>query len=142
MDVIDDVRKEYELAFMLALPEEEAELEKALLEAKVEIRARRPLAAVRLAYPIKKQNTAHFGAWKFVALPNSVQAIRLSLGLRSKVIRFLITAVAPERQVPAPVKPEVKEAATPAKPTKARARVKPQVLSNEALEEKLVEILK
>ncbi len=144
MDAIDDLRKEYELAFMLSVPEEEAELEKALLGAKAEIRSRRALAQVRLAYPIKKQNTAYFGAWKFVALPSAVQTLRGVLGTRPQVLRFLLVADVFERQVPAPVpvKSEVRENIETPKPAKTRARAKTQVLSNEALEEKLVEILK
>ena len=127
--------REYELSFLLKAENGREALEKAILDNGGKITYREPLKEVRLAYPIQKHETAYFGFGYFQADPIKTQEIRHEVSLRPEVIRFLIitppvSRKSKESRIQKPV------AVTPAIESKTPA------ISNEALEQKLEEILK
>lgn|SRR3989344_1152274 len=128
--------KDYEISFLLRTPEAIGAVDKILTTAKAEVFERGSVKDIRLSYPIKKQELAYFGFYCFRALPEVLQKIREELILENGVLRFLIIT-------PPVKKSEAGFFSRPDKKPIAHAPLpQPQVLSNEALEEKLEEILK
>ncbi len=125
----------YELAFLLEEPGREAEIDRAVASAGGTVEVRSPVRQIRLAYPIKKQGSAYFGFVQFRAPRAGAAAIGKALALSPGVLRHIVVAAAerPPAREPrfAPRAPEPKPAPAPS-----------EILSNEALEAKLEEILK
>jgi len=137
--------KKYEIGFLAKEEGFKEKLIKLLTDSGAEIFDNGGLSRIRLAYPIKKENSAFFGFIYFTSQPEMIQKIDSNLRLNSEVLRHIIIAepiiqqpiqIAPSKMKrtvfaeKAEIKPEVK-------------KVKPQpILSNEALEKKLEEILK
>jgi len=91
--------------------------------------------ALKLAYPIKKHASAYFGYVNFEANPADVKVMSDALRLNADVLRFLVvSAVKPSKSQ--------EKTETSRKPAKAEQQTSGQTLTNEALEEKLEEILK
>ena len=119
---------------------------KALAAAGAEITFRVPPASIRLAYPLKKHETAYFGYIHFMALPSAVKSVKEALAHDAKVLRSLILTPAVKLMVREP-RPDRSETVPKdkEKPVGAIAEQKPapeKVMTNEALEKKLEEILK
>lgn len=127
----EHAKGEYEIAFLLRAPEEEAAIADALLKAGAAVTFSSPVSQIKLAYPIQKQNAAHFGFRRFLLTASGQKALSGDLALRPGVLRFLIVSTSPAAARPSPRWPRMEE-----KPAS------PGTLSNEALEEKLEEILK
>ena len=125
-------KKEYEISFLLTSLESEKEFAGTLAKLGAEIFYQKPVAELRLAYKIKKHDSAYFGLYHFKASPDIVKGVKEALNLNTNVLRFLIITppvkLASAEQPRQQVRPERKET-TP-------------ILSNEALSEKLEEILK
>lgn len=138
MDQEDNIKKEYELAFLVNEETDAPGIVAALKAAGAEVHLEGPVRKTALAYEIKKQASAYFGFVQFAMDPAAAKALEGSLSLRPEVLRsMLITPPSakekPYPQTAAPQRPSAKpyepKAATP-------------VLSNEALEKKIEEILK
>ena len=131
--------KVYEVAFLVKSPNEEGVIADLINQHKGNILHKSPLKETKLAYPIKKHSSAYFGYVQFGLLPTDLERLSQSLKLNPAVLRYL-TVIAPvvknllERKSIDKDDKEKKEA-----PSVAGFR---QVLTNEALEEKLEEILK
>lgn len=139
-------RKNYELCYLLTSGDAEAEVVSLLNQYKAVIIHQGKLTEVKLSYPIKKQSVALFGFVQFSMLPQDLLEVKKTLALNSKILRSLIISLTSKQLVP---KREEREAvpAVSAKtewsPRPVETKVsRPPVLSNEALEEKLEEILK
>lgn len=152
--LLDD-KKEYEITFIAAAEDGAIEVEKELAAFGCALTGKGPLAAIKLAYPVKKHASGHFGYVWFTALADDVKKLHDALAIKPGILRFLI--------VTPPVKVTVRENRTPRergmqpKPAASEApkeapvseprpqavpmRV-PEALSNELLERKLEEILK
>lgn len=131
-------QKTYEVGYLLISPEAEQELARVLEQNKAGVMSVGKLSEIKLAYPIKKHQSALFGFAKFSAMPESIAPIKASLSLNSGVLRFLIISFIP-------LKPSADQATEKVKsePEIKNKEVKvPEILSNEALEKKLEEILK
>lgn len=129
-------KKDYEISFLVRTEEAVLELEKMLSAEKAEIFKRSEPKRITLAYPIKKENSAVFAFCHFRLAPESVQSFRERLNLNQQILRFLIVIPPPKIERDS----RWQEQASPAAPV---VEVKlPQVLSNEALEKTLEEILK
>jgi|SRR3989344_2557168 len=129
-------RRAYEIPVMLTSAEAATEVAEFLRSEGADVDYQSPANSVRLAYPIKKQTSAFFGFFQ-VRLPASgVVAVKDGLARHPAVLRFLI--VTPS----APASPS-KHVGQPVPPISPKL-VEPQekVLTNEALEKKLEEILK
>jgi ribosomal protein S6 len=141
MDQAHADKREYELSFLLKTKDAETALEALLAQYEAEVFFKGPVVETRLAYPIKKQSQALFGYLHFRALPDSVDTLLQSLKLNSSVLRVLL--VTPpisrgERAVRIPEERKEKVIAAETVPVAPKTGM----LTNEALEEKLEEILK
>lgn len=126
-----DTQKEYEISFLLTSSEAEKSIDEVLTKNLAEVFNRKPVVEIPLAYPIKKHSTAYFGFYHFRSNPGNVEKIDAALRLTKDVLRFLV--VTPPAQSAAPQ--------ATSRPTIIRKQSE-VALSNEALEEKLEEILK
>ena len=103
---------------------------------------------IKLAYPIKKQTIAHFGFLQFKAVPDAVRGIVESLALNTSVLRTLVVSSPAkleqkrgELKFPRTRAPKEEVSVPVAVPFEKRGGGG-GMLSNEALEERLEEILK
>ncbi len=138
-----DGQKEYEVSFWLTSEEDISEIGNILASANTTIISKTPLASIKLAYPIKKHNSAFFGSCIFIGLPENLKQIDKALASSHKVLRNLIITPPPKVNAREPrSSPEVasRENVIPESPL--RSVVDTSVLSNEGLEKKLEEILK
>ncbi len=134
-------KREYELSFLLKSKDAEASLETLLKQYEAEISFKGPVIETRLAYPIKKQSQAYFGYMHFQVLPENAEKIMHSLKLNAAVLRALLVTPPIKRAEKAPRSSEDRQ--LKAKPAEVAPVVpKNGALTNEALEEKLEEILK
>jgi ribosomal protein S6 len=123
---MDENKKDYEIAFLLTSAEAANSLADILSQQEAEITHKSPVAEVNLAYPIKKHKSAQFGFYQFRANSEVIKNIQDVLALNQNVLRFMI--ITPPVKMVAQTKPERKQPAP--------------IVSNEALSEKLEEILK
>lgn len=132
----NELKGDYELSYMLSSAESASGVFDILAKYKCAPYFRGPISQVRLAYPIKKQTSAFFGFCYFYAEPELVKKINDDLALNGSVVRFLI--------VTPPVKAISRQPKAPEKAPEPKndQPQQPAVLSNEALEQKLEEILK
>ncbi len=138
--------KEYEISFVVANQEAGDDIKTILNQYGGEVFYSSPVAEIRLAYPIKKTSHAYFGFLHFRSSPEVVEKVTQSLKLKPAVLRTLL--------VTPPISKGGKPQRSPRKEMKDQkigagadlATVAPSksggVLTNEALEEKLEEILK
>ena len=128
-------KKSYELSFLLKDPSSEKAILGLLSQYKASITNQSQVNALKLAYPIKKHTSAYFGYVNFEANPADVKTMSDTLRLNADVLRFLVvSALKPSKTTE---KSELSR-----KPAKAEPQLSGQALTNEALEEKLEEILK
>lgn len=129
-------RRAYEIPVIFTSAEAATEVAEFLRTRGAEIQYQSPMNSIRLAYPIKKQTAAFFGFFQIHLPAPEVVAVKEGLARHPAVLRFLI--VTP----PAPASPS-KHVEQPAPPVPLKP-VAPQekMLTNEALEKKLEEILK
>jgi ribosomal protein S6 len=133
---MEETKKEYEISFLLASPEAEKGLADILAKNGAEVFYKKPAVELRLAYKIKKHVSAYFGFYHFRANADVIKSLSDALTLAAGVIRFLI------------ITPPVKLASEPTQqqpasaPARAERKPSAPILSNEALSEKLEEILK
>jgi len=145
MNQMDKEKREYELSFLLKNKEAAGDVETLLAQYGAEVFNRGPFLDTRLAYSIKKHNQAVFGFLHFKALPDSAEKITQSLKLNPLVLRTLLVTPPISKSERAPRFSNVTEG----KPGRVKVSEsvpvvvpKSGALTNEALEEKLEEILK
>ena len=138
----DYEKKEYELSFLLKNKEAESAIESLLGQYGAEIFLKNPSVEIKLAYPVKKHLQAYFGYFQFRSLAETLEKITQSLKLNPSVLRIL--AVTPPAVKNGRVRKSREDSRTSrVKPIEAVLMpVSGGALSNEALEEKLEEILK
>jgi len=118
---MENEQKIYEIGYLLSplIPEEKLDEEISVLRKTIEDKGGFIMSEARpkiqkLAYPIKKLESAYFGWIKFTADPSSLPEIK-----NPQIIRFLITEIIKETLTPPPAKkiirkkktiiPEIKE---------------------------------
>lgn len=143
MDLNDEALRRYEIMFLVR--SESNSIVKKILEANgAKILSEKPLEKVRLFYPIKKQTFAFAGSFAFEIHPQKLEKLSKDLGLENEVLRSMLTSsrVRGERAFSQNVS---REAAFERKRSAASARVGRKyadtILTNEALEKKIEEIL-
>lgn len=134
---MEDDKKSYEISFLLNSADLAGEIDRALSVAGAGISERGLIKEIRLAYPIKKHTGAYFGFYHFQADPSVIQTLRQNLTLNEKVLRFLIVTPPIQRK-----QPMIQGRPFSSAPSASPQVQLPQVLTNEALEQKLEEILK
>ncbi|MEK7624432.1 MAG: 30S ribosomal protein S6 [Patescibacteria group bacterium] len=143
-------KRKYEIAFVLNI-ENASVISQALSNGKFTVLTENPLEKIQLAYSIKKENYAYFGYFHFEGEPAAVKNLRIDLKLNPNVLRYVIITP-PFVKKPAWKKPESaptsQEArfASPAEkqtmPVGKQTSPVESILTNEALEKKIEEILK
>lgn len=136
--------RDYEVGF-LGLAESAAEEIKNFLEGEgARIVSVNKINSITLAYPIGKHRTAFFGSVQFALAPDKIKMISDKLSFLKNMLRFLVVAAPPKKPVPAVREKSgaggVDLVKRPVEEKKERASK--EVLSNEALEQKLEEILR
>lgn len=138
---MDTKKNDYEISFLVKTPQGGSAIEVLLQQYGSEIVNRGSLAEMSLAYPIKKNRQAYFGFLHFKAPAEAVAKLKDSLELNSEVLRSLV--------ITPPIKKNEKKRLIRSVSLKAvdqgqKEALVPRsgLLTNEALEEKLEEILK
>ena len=138
--------KDYELAFLAVNQEGSQNLDALLKQYKAEALFKSPLKEWRLAYPVKKYNLAYFGFVNFRLDSTLTDKLSQSLKLQPDILRFLIITPPIIKEAKTAVRRFSKlESVKRPKAEIAEAEAVPSMggtLSNEALEQKLEEILK
>lgn len=145
METEKDIKK-YEIGFLGMAEGARDEIIKLLESYKTEIVDNGKMSMIKLSYPIKKEKSAFFGYLHFTAYPNIIKKFEDSLKLNHQILRFIIIAS------PISGRPSIESRAPRFRMSSSEIPAikkvefkKPKVqtvLSNEALEKKLEEILK
>lgn len=144
---MDKELKKYEVGFLARVENAGDDVNKLLTDSKCEIAERGALDRIILAYPVKKETAGYFGYYHFSAEPSTIEKIRRELNLNPNILRFLFITPPAEKQPASIVKTEIRKRKTVAKDIEPKVEIKKPsaaqpVLTNEALEKKLEEILK
>ncbi len=149
-------KRKYEISFVLKT-ENISVISQSLTNGGFVILTENPLEKVQLAYPIKKENYAYFGYCHFEGEPAAVKNLRVDLKLNPEVLRYLIVTPpfikkpawrrAEPTESPKETKPNLPAdrqslpADRQALPTGRQVMPAEPILTNEALEKKIEEIL-
>ncbi|MEK7554519.1 MAG: 30S ribosomal protein S6 [Patescibacteria group bacterium] len=136
----DEVRTRYELSFLVRSDGDHAKVSSVLSLHGAEITFQGPVNQIRLAYPIKREESAYFGFFQFTLSRTETAKIHEALNRESSVLRFLLIEALPEdvREVEKPISAPSAAPVPTAQPATPRAGI----TTNEALEKRLEEILK
>lgn len=141
--------KNYEIAFLVKKEDGAKEIAEILNSYKADILKEGGVEEIRLAFPIKKENSAYFGHFSFLLPSQDIMKLNDAVKINPKILRFSINASPVVRQMEAPTKnnQERKSFSASAKAgrpiaTPAKKAEPAPALTNEALEKKLEEILK
>lgn len=148
MDMVDTEQevRDYELSF-LAFNEVAAQSVAAVLaQHSVAVLVSMPARQMTLAYPIKKHQTALFGYFQFATLPETIKTIHDALFFNKEILRFLIVTPPIKKAIERPRGLVYKESPPQLRtenpnPIEAPVAKRGEALTNEALEQKLEEIL-
>ncbi|MCL5733500.1 MAG: 30S ribosomal protein S6 [Patescibacteria group bacterium] len=130
-------QKKYEISFLLKTEADKEAILKTLNSIKAQIIYENELRSIALAYKIEKETQAFFGWIHFSTDPEMIPVVRDSLKT-APMLRFLIVesvSGAPSRRG------EGRQFRRPAAPVSETPKEHQGNLSNEALEQKLKEIL-
>ncbi|HEY4475385.1 MAG TPA: 30S ribosomal protein S6 [Candidatus Paceibacterota bacterium] len=139
LDQSEELKKDYEISFLLDAAEAVSAVAQIFGKFGVEIPKSLTANQIRLAYLINKRESAFFGFFSFKAAPEMAARIKSELALQSSIVRFLIVRLSSREAARHGNKGFARTHTPDSKPS---APAEPPVLSNEALEQKLEEILK
>lgn len=134
----DTDSKSYEIAFLVKSEEGVTAISSVLAEVGATVTVGARPAELRLAYPIEKVSSALFGFIDFTAPPSAIARIRESLAFSPQLLRFLVVTPPPVREAPRSRRPSVRDSRQDQPRAVSRGE---SHVSNEALEQKLEEIL-
>ncbi|MBU6142302.1 30S ribosomal protein S6 [Patescibacteria group bacterium] len=132
-------KKEYEISFVVKQKDGEGVVDGLLKQHGAEVVFRGPVTETRLSYPIKKFHQAYFGYMHFIAAADVVEKLVHDANLNPAILRVLVVTPPVGKGTQAPRKERTER---PAKKMTETAAPVGGILTNEALEEKLEEILK
>ena len=147
-------RKNYEIGFLVSSEDDAEQIADVLTGKGAEIASRAPVSRIPLAYPIHKQDSAHFGSIIFSAEGHSLSEVEKTLRMNKNVLRHMIITSHPVRESRITVRPAIQgdkiargkertlrsDGLARTKEVKKRT-TETRELTNEALEKKLEEIL-
>jgi len=140
---MNEERKNYEIAFLVKSEEDQEGIRKILRNFQLPVIDGDRISKIKLAYPIKKENFAFSGYLHFSGSPQDIGNLTESLKNEPKILRFSVITQPivkkDEHRVVERVSSRQTQEAAPQLPKKTP---RTEVLSNEALEKKLEEILK
>ncbi len=145
MEKVGVEKRKYEISFLLKNKEDVSLVDNLLNQYGAEVIYHGPVTETKLAYPIKKQNLAHFSFIQFSASPEVVEKISGSLKLSPAVLRMLIITppiMKSDRAVRGAIESRPARGKSAVSPALVPITPKDGVLTNKALEERLEEILK
>lgn len=140
---MDEIKKEnYEIAFWVREENDES-IKKLLAKHGAQITREKPIQKMRLAFPIKKENYAFLGTIIFSVPTGAIAGVKTDLNLEAEILRYFLRRA---KKVTAEEKPALGSEAAASKERKPFFRLrsdvkKEEVLTNEALEKKIEEIL-
>lgn len=135
-------KKEYELAFLMKDRNTEGVVEALVKQHGGDVVFKGPVAETHLAYPIRKMNQAYFGFMYFMAMPSQVEKMMHDANLNQAILRTLVLTP-PIGKGSASLRANKSERTGKKAPEVVSAPATVGgILTNEALEEKLSEILK
>lgn len=128
--------RKYEIAFLLKT-DKPAAISQLLVRAGFAILGETVLNLnkIQLAYPIKKENFAYFGCFCFEGRPAAIKEIRSEMKLNPDILRYLLVTPPLNRRRMAQKMMDERMSA-------AKSLSREPLLTNEALEKKIEEILK
>ena len=139
---MNEERKNYEIAFLVKSEEDQEGIRKILRNFQLPVIDGDRISKIKLAYPIKKENFAYSGYLHFSGSPQDIGNLTESLKNEPKILRFSVITQPivkkDEHRVVERVSSRQTQEAAPQLPKKTP---RTEVLSNEALEKKLEEIL-
>lgn len=135
---MNELKNRYELSFVTQ-SEDAASVKALLAKHTAKILNERPISKIQLAYKIAKQGYGFMGTTEFLADAASVVALKKDLQLEHDILRGIIIKLK-EAKVGDVGAEEKAAGKTPTGPQKLR-NIFGTVLSNEALEKKIEEIL-
>jgi len=145
--------KEYEVSYLARTEEDAADTMRLVRQHAATVEGEQPLRKIQLAYKIGRETQAYFGCARFKVAPSSAKQLEVDLAMSPKVLRSLVVSlpvVSPrrtsspfsERPYATPFrKPTAPSVSASAYQPAERKSTPPPVLSNEALEKKIEEIL-
>lgn len=144
---MDKEHKKYEIGFLAKNEKGGEVISKALISHKCEIIESGDLNRIKLAYPIKKESTGYFSYYYFLSEPSIIDKIKREFNLSSDILRFIIITPPAEKQQVSAIKTETRRKSVVSKDIEFKTEIKKpssasMILTNEALEKKLEEILK
>ncbi len=128
--------KEYEVACVASTDGALLEIVNALKKRQVSVTEEGRMVSVRLAYPLQKQTSGFFGFVRFTTAPEHIADIEKEFRSFPSVLRFLIVTPPPQTAVRGDRRTALRT------PTPPQPLPEAPALTNEALEQKLEEILK
>ncbi|MEK7086942.1 MAG: 30S ribosomal protein S6 [Patescibacteria group bacterium] len=134
----------YEITCILKDEEDSKEVGRILKKNKAVILDERPLVKVQLAYSIQKLNQAYLGYFLFGLDPEFVPALSAELGLEKNIVRHLINKASSRdgRASDKKRRSTFERERVGARALKETEKMFEPVLTNEAIQEKIEEILK
>ena len=140
---MNEERKNYEIAFLVKSEEDQEGIIKILKNSQLPVIGEGRISKIKLAYPIKKENFAFSGYLYFSGSSQDIGNLTARLKNEPKILRFSVITQPivkkDEHRVVERVSSRHAQEVTPQLPKKTSVT---EVLSNEALEKKLEEILK
>jgi len=146
----EKTKEAYEVAFWTK-DENDSSVKKVISKHGGEITKEKPVQKMRLAYPIKKENFAFFGNVIFSMAPDEVFGFKTDVNLEDGVLRYFFRRAKKNRPEESGSNSREGSQTAPTFKEKTRSflgfRSEPkkgaeQILTNEALEKKIEEILK
>lgn len=136
---MDDVPQNiYEIAFYTK-EENSAPVKAAVAAHHGEVVGEKPFEKVRFEFKIEKESFAFMGTLRVTLAPEEVAPLSRALSLSPEVFRFLLTKYAPPKEG----REEERKPLVGRRPSLPRlSPQEPSVLTNEAIEKKIEEILK
>lgn len=131
---VGEQKNEYELAFLLINPEVLKSVLQTLKQQKISPFYQSQINQIKLAYAIKRHESAFFGFLQFECAPEGIHNIRNALAFNPEIIRFLIVTPV--------VKSQTREMRYQGRVPDNKPEERAPALTNEVLEQKLEEILK
>ncbi len=136
-------KRKYEIGFVIKT-EDAAIISQSLKNRGFVVLTENPLEKIQLAYLIKKESYAYFSYFHFEGDPAAIKNLKDDLKLNPEVLRYLIITP-PFIKKPAWRRPEFTQTSGETKftpPVAKRSSSAQSILTNEALERKIEEILK
>lgn len=140
MSTENEEKNFYEIGFVFNAEDNKAEVIKLIKDLEGEILREGEVFKIKLAYPIKKQNSGFFSFLQFFLKPENLTNLKKTLKFNPSILRFLVIKLKEkEEKIVQKSRREEKARFISVRPATQKTV---DALSNEELEKKIEEILK